>query len=68
MQKMLSEVRNSAILIMQKSFRPELEISYVNSELGFTSMEECVEFIIERGGVCVKNNSMWDTKNSSMQE
>lgn len=58
----VERVRKSALKTMIKSYRPLLAVSYVESELAFTSTEECLKFLGQYGVILLDDFSKIDCK------
>lgn len=58
-------VRFTALKIIVKSYRPTVSISVVQTELGFSNLDDCLQFLKDKGAVLSEDSSILDCKSSS---
>lgn len=58
-------VRFTALKTIVKSYRPTVSISVVQTELGFSNLDDCLQFLKDKGAVVSQDSSILDCKSSS---
>ncbi|KAK6187832.1 hypothetical protein SNE40_005769 [Patella caerulea] len=58
----VERVRKTAIKAIVKSYRPLISLDYVKRELGFSDMDQCIEFLQEKGATFNADKSKLDCK------
>jgi len=62
--KLLEKMRETSIRIIAKSYKPtKVPVDFIQSELAFDSLSECLEFLEKESIILSDDNSMIDTKN-----
>ncbi|PRP88326.1 hypothetical protein PROFUN_03435 [Planoprotostelium fungivorum] len=66
LQKIVPDQRLKGLRAMMKAYRPEVPVSFVSQELGYSSETECMEHLDELGVVYSKQKGMIDTKKTQL--
>ena len=57
-------IRAAAYAVMLKAYMPLVPIQFINSELGFDDMQDCLDFLKGKGAVLSADGTAVDTKAS----
>lgn len=60
----VERVRKSALKTIVKSYRPMLQIDYIQNELSFSNRDDCMQFLVDKGVVLSEDNTKVDCKQS----